>query len=116
MGEEVNKCVMCGFCKANCPVFQILLKEKDSPRGKAVLIRKEVLDEIFYKCNLCGACNTECPIGIDLESEIIRIRQELVEKGIETEDNKKMIEKIRKEGIPFGRLEKGEVPKNLYCC
>ena len=116
MGEEINKCVLCGFCKANCPVFKILLTEANSPRGKAIMIKKEVIDSIFYKCTLCGACNAECPIGVDLESEMVKMRQKLVERGIETEDNKKMIEKIRAEGIPFGRIEKGKTPKNLYCC
>jgi glycolate oxidase iron-sulfur subunit len=110
----LEKCSLCGLCKANCPVFKVLRTETVGPRGKAILSKKGVLDEVFYKCTLCKACTVECPLGVDLELEKTRV--ELVEKRIETEASKKMIKNIRKYGNPFGKVEKGKIPKELYCC
>ena len=114
MKNNVDKCTKCGFCKFNCPVFKITLKETFGPRGKAILINKNILNEIFNNCTLCKACKFECPLGIDLE--IDNIREKMIKQGIETEANKKMIENIRKYGNPFGKIEKGKIPKELYCC
>lgn len=110
----LEKCSLCGLCKINCPAFKILLRETSGPRGKAILIKKDVLSEIFYECTLCNACKIECPVGIDLE--LGKMREKLVENKIETKANKKMIENIRQHGNPFGKVEKGKIPKELYCC
>ncbi len=110
----LEKCSRCGLCKANCPVFKALLTETSGPRGKAILIKRDVPDKVFYQCTLCKACKVECPAGINLGLE--KMRERLVENGIETDANKKMIENIRKFGNPFGKVEKGKIPKELYCC
>lgn len=109
-----EKCIECGLCKANCPVFKSLLNETTGPRGKAMLIKEKVLDKIFYQCTLCKACKTECPLDIDLEFE--EIRKKLVENNIETKANKKMIKNIKDYGNPFGNVSKDTVPTELYCC
>jgi len=111
--EEKPECTLCGLCRTACPVFNITLKETDSPRGKAMLIRKDELDELMYKCTTCGACKVECPIKFELD--IVNARAKTI-KRIETKANKKMIENIRKHGNPFGKLKKGAKPKELYCC
>lgn len=110
----LEKCSVCGLCKANCPVFKVLLSETSGPRGKAILIKKEILDRVFYKCTLCKACKVECPAGIDLKIE--KVRESLVKKGIETEANKRMIANVRQYNNPFGKVEKDKIPKELYCC
>ena len=111
---DINKCSLCGLCKAHCPVYRVLLRETKGPRGKVILIKKDVLDKLFYDCTLCDSCKIECPAGINLD--IRKMRERLVKKGIETEANKKMIKNMRKFGNPFGKLEKGKMPKELYCC
>ncbi len=112
--KNTGKCSLCGLCKANCPVYKTTLKEKNSPRGKAIMLKEEELSAIFYNCTLCGACIKECPIDIDLELK--KARAELVKKGIKTKANEKMIQNVRKYGNPFGKPIKGEGIKNLYCC
>lgn len=113
----LKECSNCGFCKTSCPVFKVLLDETVSARGRAWLIKKEVLAKnVFYQCSLCGMCEKKCPAGIKLCDEIIKVRKKLVKKKGETEANKKMMEKVRKYGNPFGKVEKGKVPKELYCC
>jgi glycolate oxidase iron-sulfur subunit len=110
---SVEKCSLCGLCKSVCPIFRVLLTETSSPRAKAIFIKNNVLDKIFYKCTNCEACEKECPAQVDFQLK--KIRAELVERGMETSANKKMIVNIRKHGNPFGEIKKG-APKELYCC
>jgi Fe-S oxidoreductase len=112
----IKDCTNCGFCKRQCPIFRVMLIETSGARGRARLAQMEINDEVFYLCTLCGACKVACPIGIDLPEEIKKVRGKLVLAGIETEANKKMIENIRKYGNPYGKVEKGKPPKELYCC
>lgn len=112
--KDIDKCSLCGFCKVNCPVFKVTLNETDSPRGKAVLIKKEYYSNIFYKCTLCKACIQDCPADADIKLRDVRVK--LVRNKAETEQNRKMIKNIREHGNPFGKVEKGKKPKELYCC
>ena len=112
----LEKCSRCGLCKANCAVFKAVLDETISARGRAILIDKNITSEIFFACSLCEACKTECPEEIDLPEEIQKMRKKMNNMNLETKPNKKMIENIRKHGNPYGKVEKGEKPKDLYCC
>lgn len=114
MKDEKN-CVLCGMCKPVCPSFQATKDEKLSPRGRSQIIKKgKEPDMSFYDCTLCAACKASCAIDVTLP--LRREREKLVSAGKETEANKKMIENIRKYGNPFGKIKKGEVPSELYCC
>lgn len=113
----LKECSNCGFCKATCPVFRALLDETVSARGRAYLMKKELFPKnVFYQCSLCTMCENRCPAGIKLCSEIIKVREKLVKAKAETEENKKMIVNIKAFGNPFGKVEKGKIPKDLYCC
>ena len=109
-----TKCTNCGLCRKNCPVFRVTFNESDSPRGKAIIIKNQLSSDHLLKCTLCGNCKKHCPVKIDLE--FIKIRSHMIGKGKISENNKKMMENIRKHGNPFGKPEKGKVPKDLYCC
>jgi Fe-S oxidoreductase len=113
---KLEKCSLCGMCRSSCPVFRVMLTETSTPRAKSLIIKKELKDKMMYACTLCQACNINCPAGIKLDEEIESARKELVREGIETEANKKMMKNIREHGNPFGKVEKGKVPKDLYCC
>ena len=52
----------------------------------------------------------------ELKEIVQKSREKMVDLGLETEGNKKMIENIKQYGNPFGKTEKGKVPKDLYCC
>lgn len=113
---KLDKCRSCGLCKANCPVYNATLRETIGARGRAILIKKNVLTDVYYTCSLCKACDSECPAGIELSKEIRKMRERMVKEGKETEANKAMMENIKKYGNPFGKIEKGTFPKKLYCC
>jgi len=92
-------CVFCGLCKVECPVFKATKKEIVSPRGKAILKNKNLPDRVFYICTLCDACKEACPIKADIG--VRKMRENLVDKGVETKANKKMKESIKRFGHPF---------------
>lgn len=114
--KGLELCDICGLCKANCPVFKVTGNETEGPRGRSIMSKNDIKDLRFYKCSLCGACRVECPNSIDTVEEFMKFREELVKHGIETQSNKKMIENLRKYGNPFGKLKKGKIPKELFCC
>jgi len=116
MKKEVEKCSLCGFCKIDCPIFQVSKNESVGPRGRMIEIKKDLNDLEFYRCSLCGACRISCPSGIKTEEEFQKFRERLVRAGIETPTNKQMIKNVKKYGNPFGKVQKGKVPKDLFCC
>ncbi len=116
MSKNVKKCVECGICKGNCPVLKSLLIESQSPRGRAILIKNNILNKkIIYNCTLCKACELSCPAKIELPEIIIQARKNLINKGEETKANKKMIENVRKYGNPYGKVG-DKIPEEMYCC
>jgi Fe-S oxidoreductase len=120
LGSELKKqlelCSSCGLCKQNCPTFRLLLNESYSPRGRSILLKEGVIDQIFYACALCKSCEKNCPSGIEIPKMIRKAREKLVEKGDVPEETRKMIENIREYGNPFGKFKKGEIPEDLHCC
>ena len=89
---SAKKCTDCGLCKNSCPASKALKRETISPRGKAMLIKEDVKDEVFYACTLCKACEANCPLNLDLGLKEWRV--ELVKNGVETEAGKTMIENV----------------------
>ena len=115
VGEILEPCVNCGMCKSLCPVFKILRQEEYSPRGKAFLLNKKILDKIIFECNLCRACEVKCPLDIKICDAIRKAREAMVLKGRGLKQNEEMIKNIRKSGNPFGDDVDGKTDK-LYCC
>jgi glycolate oxidase iron-sulfur subunit len=70
---ELYQCVHCGLCLNQCPTYQALRLEPESPRGRIHLVRAaaegrldltEGFKEHIYLCLLCRACETACPSGV----------------------------------------------------
>ncbi len=101
-----ERCTFCGLCN-QCPVFLATRKECHSPRVKINF------KNFAYACSLCKLCQQLCPLNVEVSEEIIKIRYQMIKRGVETESNKKMIENVRKFKNPFGEsFSEGE----WYCC
>jgi len=78
MAEQVKTCVHCGFCLPVCPTYQVLGEEMDSPRGRIVLMKGvleenlQITDALPYldRCLGCLACVPACPSGVRYEELI----------------------------------------------
>jgi glycolate oxidase iron-sulfur subunit len=87
--EEARRCVKCGNCLAQCPVYAETLEEPLAARGKMALVEALKEDDpeytrrfskILSQCLLCGTCSENCPNGVTGD-EIIREARSLMVKG-----------------------------------
>lgn len=114
--REKTKCTLCGICKFSCPAYKIFFDEAVSPRGKAMMLKKEFPSKYLYLCTLCKACEEACILKeIDIVEKVRSFRKDLVDLGITTEANERMIKSIREFGNPFGKVEPGRKVE-LFCC
>ncbi|MEM5883036.1 MAG: LUD domain-containing protein [Candidatus Aenigmatarchaeota archaeon] len=121
---EILYCINCGSCLYFCPVYrQIFYNYGCSYFGgigvaKTAFINdlKKAFERGLYYCTTCESCKLNCPLEIDVAEIVRKLREISVNEKIETEGNKKMIENIREYGNPFGKVEEGKIPKELYCC
>lgn len=98
-----KQCNNCGLCSKDCPLYNLLLRDTVSPRGKGIMQREGFFDEVIYLCTLCGSCTKNCPINLELD--LRRLRKLAVDHGKETPHNKQMIENVRNYGNPYGKVE-----------
>jgi glycolate oxidase iron-sulfur subunit len=72
--RTLRACVHCGICTASCPTYALLGDERDSPRGRIVMMQ-QMLEEgaapspetVLHldRCLSCLGCRTACPSGVD---------------------------------------------------
>jgi glycolate oxidase iron-sulfur subunit len=87
--DLVYRCNKCGLCISACPVYQQLLMEAASPRGKVQLIKNYIdggielsprFKEIILTCLLCENCIVNCPSGVQHDHVFTDLRTELVKE------------------------------------
>lgn len=82
--KSLLNCVKCGSCKALCPTYTEDATEGMSARGRVILFKKyidneimpsELLNDRIFSCILCGACNRLCPVSINITDFIYEGRK-----------------------------------------
>jgi len=86
--QAVRSCVHCGFCTATCPTYVVLGDERDSPRGRIVLM-KDMLEkggaptkeQVFHidRCLSCLNCKTACPSSVNYQRLVDQARAHIQE-------------------------------------
>jgi glycolate oxidase iron-sulfur subunit len=87
--DMVDRCNKCGLCIPSCPVYQQILTEAASPRGRVQLVKNFLegnvslsrrAKEIILTCLLCESCVVNCPSGVRLDHLFTDFREELVKE------------------------------------
>jgi Fe-S oxidoreductase len=100
MPTGVDKCNLCGLCKARDPVFRVVRRETYSDRAKMYYIKKGMVNELFFLSTLSGITNFDCPSGIRIDEEVRKYRQ-VVLKKFETDALRKLKQDFYEYGYPF---------------
>jgi L-lactate dehydrogenase complex protein LldF len=82
------KCIRCGACMNTCPIYRrsgghSYGSTVPGPIG-SVLTPGLDLDRyatLPFASTLCGSCTAVCPVKIDLDTQLFRWRQRVVESG-----------------------------------
>ncbi len=111
LDNEIMACIMCGFCRASCPVYGETYLESTNARGRVILAYhlltgrlkpSEGLAERFYKCTTCLNCKATCPAGVVVSEIVEAARERLVKAGFLPEIHKTLMENLKGTGNPFG--------------
>jgi glycolate oxidase iron-sulfur subunit len=86
--RAVRSCVHCGICTATCPTYVLLGDERDSPRGRIVLM-KDMLEkggaptkeQVYHidRCLSCLNCKTACPSSVNYQRLVDQARSHIQE-------------------------------------
>ncbi len=108
--NEIMACLMCGFCRAGCPVYRETSVESKNARGRVILAfnlltgriepSKEVAEK-FYECTMCHNCKVACPAGVQVANIVESARRRLVKEGYLPEIHQTLLENIAEVGNPF---------------
>jgi glycolate oxidase subunit GlcD len=108
--DEIFACIMCGFCRAACPVYRETSLESKNARGRVILAYNmlkgtlepsEEVAERFYQCTMCLHCKASCPAGVQVVDIVESARKRLVEAGYLPEVHKSLMESISRYGNPL---------------
>jgi glycolate oxidase iron-sulfur subunit len=87
LSSQAARCVKCGTCLTQCPVYSEALSEITSPRGKLSLVESlasgeiqftKKLGDILSACLLCESCGESCPNGVKAGDILLSARREAV--------------------------------------
>ncbi|HEY4972122.1 MAG TPA: glycolate oxidase subunit GlcF, partial [Steroidobacteraceae bacterium] len=86
--KAIRSCVHCGICTATCPTYVLLGDERDSPRGRIVLM-KDMLEkggaptaeQVYHidRCLSCLNCKTACPSSVNYQRLVDQARAHIQE-------------------------------------
>lgn len=125
---EIDKCVKCGACQAQCAVYKTLKRESTVARGKvaiaeALLDKDLLLGDRFVldmsQCLLCGSCYDKCPNLVPTDEIVMAARREIAQrKGLTTfgkaltavVKRPKLMDVLVKSGSRFGGLLFKQIP------
>ncbi len=84
-----DNCVACGLCVPQCPSYQVLQNEADSPRGRIALMRGLLeqklqptarLQQHLDQCLTCRQCEKVCPNQVAYGRLVDGMRAELLQQ------------------------------------
>jgi len=116
---NIDACTHCATCLSVCPVYDITLNERFSPRGKISLINAvnknlispfdKDLQETISACLMCERCSKICPADINISYHIRNFRQKYLKNRYPSTELFELSKKL----LPFDKLSKF-IGKKIY--
>ena len=110
--DDIYTCnrTRCGFCREECPIYEIFRFEAFSSRGRNQIARgllegsikpsQDLLEYLSFCC-VCGYCKYRCALeNMDL---VEMLRADLIKAGFEIKTHRRLKEKILKNRNPQGK-------------
>lgn len=85
------------------PIYKVLRRETASPRFKIYLMKKGVLNLLFYQYT--DFLGLRVRGGEDIDDLMRKQRNVLIDEGLTTEENEKMKQRFSDHHLPYGDLE-----------
>jgi Fe-S oxidoreductase len=105
--DSILKCALCpNMCRFDCPITKVEKSEAASPAGKmriAYLMETGKLNfaedaiDLMYKDLDCDACRQWCPFGFSVGDLLVKVKEDIAEKGLAPERIVKIQERLKKD-------------------
>ncbi|HOA74262.1 MAG TPA: LutB/LldF family L-lactate oxidation iron-sulfur protein [Phycisphaerae bacterium] len=87
--REALRCIRCGACLNACPIYRKIGGHAydatyPGPIGSVIsplFTSLAQYADLPSACSLCGACLDACPVRIDLPTQLIHLRQDVIKAG-----------------------------------
>lgn len=103
MPRGVQDLEMYGEYNWDDPIYKVMRRETASPRFKIFMMKKAMLNPLFYQYTDMLALRVRG--GDDLDDILRKQRRLLVDEGIVTDANEKMAKSFEETGYPYEDLE-----------
>jgi Fe-S oxidoreductase/FAD/FMN-containing dehydrogenase len=103
-------CTYCGYCREECPTYQVTRRESAFMGGKLRVTRSRdeqklphnpSMDRIMFMCSTCMRCQTICPMELDLVPHLERARSHTIDVPTVLPTLHKVRNSIMKNHNPF---------------
>jgi Fe-S oxidoreductase len=115
--------MMCGSCRAACPIFSSTGQESDNARSKVQLsyalqtgdieLTRELADR-FYRCTNCRACEHHCPSGIEITALVNSAKQQAFKAGVAPDAILEMVRDLKTTGNIYGKTNGDKPEENFH--
>ena len=97
--RELLRCIRCGACLNACPVYRKVGGGHaygavySGPIGAVITPLFKGLanyPDLPHASSLCGACYEACPVHIDIPKHLVRLRREMIDRGITSRGERRL--------------------------
>ena len=113
---HLDACTKCGRCHEACPAREsgYPLSPRDLILDLRLLAQRHldadphgvIAADTLWACRTCGACAEICPVGVEHPVKIVKMRRELVDRGVLDPILRGVLETIGNTGNSFGEASR----------
>ena len=109
-GDDLHRCIRCGYCFEGCPVYRELDWEVDGARGKMVIAYGLMVGDLeasayvaekLFQCTFCRDCVERCSAQVSVPDILAAARADLWSSGFGYDSHKVLLNKVTASGNIF---------------